>query len=64
MMLDEFDVTILIFEKDRWTAKETFEIARKMEKIAIGRGLLLSEDHPEMIEVVGDTILNQGNNLI
>ena len=31
-MLDEFDVTILIFEKDRWTAKETFEIARKMEK--------------------------------
>ena len=64
MMLDEFDVTILIFEKDRWTAKETFEIARKMEKIAIGRGLLLSEDHPEMIEVVGDTILNQGDYII
>ena len=31
MDFDKYDAMLIIFEKDRWTAKETFKIARDLE---------------------------------
>ena len=64
MNFNKHDVTVIIFEKDRWTAKETFKIARKLEDIAKKNGILLGEDHPNMIETVGNSMINNGEYII
>ncbi len=64
MDFDRYDATVIIFEKDRWTAKETFKIARELEAKAEKEGVLLGEDHPEMIETVGSSKINNGDYII
>ena len=64
MDFDKHDVTVIIFEKDRWTAKEAFKIARELEVIAEEKGILLGEDHPHMPETVGTSLLNNGDYII
>jgi len=62
--LTKHDVTLLIFEKDRWDIRETFKIARKTQIIAENRGLVFAEDHPEWGEVIGNTDITNGNYII
>jgi hypothetical protein len=45
-------------------AKETFKIARELEAKAEKEGVLLGEDHPEMIETVGSSKINNGDYII
>ena len=64
MDFDKYDAMLIIFEKDRWTAKETFKIARDLEVKAQRKGILLGEDHPEMVETVGSSKINNGKYII
>lgn len=64
MDLSKHDITLLIFEKDRWSIQETFKVARKTQKLAEERGLVFVEDHPEWSEVVGNTDITNGEYII
>ena len=64
MDFDRYEATVIIFEKDRWTAKETFKIARDLEAKAEKEGILFGEDHPEMVETVGDSKINNGEYIL
>jgi len=64
MDTDKHDMTIIICDKNTWTAKEAYKLGRKLDKYAMKRGLAFHEDHPKMIEKVGDTILNNSKYIL
>tara|TARA_B100001094_G_scaffold331097_2_gene398344 strand:- start:2433 stop:2948 length:516 start_codon:yes stop_codon:yes gene_type:complete len=64
MDTDKHDMTIIICDKNTWTAKEAYKLGRKLDKYAMKQGLAFHEDHPKMIEKVGDTILNNSKYIL
>lgn len=62
--LSKHDITLLIFEKDRWSIQDTFKIARKTQTIAENRGLVFVEDHPDWHEVIGNTDITNGEYIV
>jgi len=61
---NKHDMTLIICDKNKWTAKEAYLIGRELDEYSMLRGLTFAEDHPEMIEMVGDTVVNNGEFLI
>ncbi len=61
---DEKDVLILIAEPDQYTAKETVDIADKLNFAFMPRDIVILEDHPKIKEKVKQVKLNNGHYIL
>ena len=61
---DKKDVLVLIAEPDQYTAKETVEIADKLNQAFMPRDVVILEDHPKIREKVKTVKLNNGNYIL
>ena len=58
---DKKDVLVIIAEPDQYTAKETVEIAHKLNQAFMPRDVVILEDHPRIKEKVKKVKLNNGH---
>ena len=58
---DKKDVLVIIAEPDQYTAKETVEIADKLNKALMANDIVILEDHPKIKEKVKQVKLNNGH---
>ena len=58
---DKKDVLCIIAEPDQYTAKETMEIADRLNKAFMPRDVVVLEDHPKIKEHVKGVKLNNGH---
>jgi hypothetical protein len=61
---DKKDVLILIADPDQYTAKETMEIAHKLNQAFMPRDVVVLEDHPRILEKVKTAKLNNGHYIL
>jgi len=61
---DKKDVLVLIAEPDQYTAKETVEIADRLNKAFMPRDVVILEDHPQITEKVKTVKLNNGHYIL
>jgi len=61
---DKKDVLILIAEPDQYTAKQTVEIADRLNWAFMPRDVVILEDHPEISEKVKGVKLNNGEHIL
>jgi hypothetical protein len=61
---DEQDVLVIIAEPDQYTAKETVEIADKLNKALMANDIVILEDHPKIKEKVKHVKLNNGHYIL
>ena len=61
---DNKDVLVLIAEPDQFTAKETVEIADKLNFAFMPRDVVVLEDHPKIKESVKNVKLNNGHYIL
>ena len=61
---DEQDVLVIIAEPDQYTAKETVEIAEKLNWAFMPRDIVILEDHPKIKEKVKQVKLNNGHYIL
>jgi hypothetical protein len=61
---DEKDVLVIIAEPDQYTAKETVEIAEKLNWAFMPRDIVILEDHPKIKEKVKQVKLNNGRYIL
>ena len=61
---DKKDVLILIAEPDQYTAKQTVEIADRLNWAFMPRDVVVLEDHPEIKESVQKVKLNNGEHIL
>ena len=57
---EQKDVLVMIASPDQFTAKETTDIARDLNKYFMSKDVVVLEDHPDIDESVGDVKLNNG----
>ena len=57
---DEKDVLVIIAEPDQYTAKETVEIAEKLNWAFMPRDVVVLEDHPDYREKIGNVDMSNG----
>jgi hypothetical protein len=58
---DKQDVLVIIAEPDQFTAKETVEIADRLNAYYMPRDVVILEDHPMITEEVKQVKLNNGH---
>ena len=58
---DKKDVLVIIAEPDQYTARETVEIAHRLNQAFMPRDVVILEDHPDIDERVKDVKLNNGH---
>ena len=58
---DDKDVLVIIAEPDQFTAKETVEIADRLNAYYMPRDVVILEDHPMITEEVKGVKLNNGH---
>ena len=61
---DKKDVLVLIADPDQFTAKETVEIADKLNFAFMPRDVVVLEDHPKIKESVKNVKLNNGHYIL
>ena len=61
---DKKDVLVLIAEPDQFTAKETVEIADKLNRAFMPRDVVVLEDHPLIKESVKGVKMNNGHYIL
>jgi hypothetical protein len=61
---DNKDVLVIIAEPDQYTAKETVEIADKLNKALMANDIVILEDHPKIKEKVKQVKLNNGHYIL
>lgn len=61
---DEKDVLVIIAEPDQYTAKETVDIAEKLNWAFMPRDIVILEDHPKIQEKVKQVKLNNGHYIL
>ena len=61
---DKKDVLVIIAEPDQYTAKETVEIADKLNQAFMPRDVVILEDHPMITEKVKQVKLNNGHYIL
>jgi len=61
---DEKDVLVIIAEPDQYTAKETVEIAHRLNRAFMPRDVVILEDHPRIPERVKTVKLNNGHYIL
>ena len=61
---DKKDVLVIIAEPDQYTAKETVEIADKLNKALMANDIVILEDHPKIKEKVKQVKLNNGHYIL
>ena len=58
---DKKDVLVIIAEPDQYTARETVDIADKLNQAFMPRDVVILEDHPRIKEKVKKVKLNNGH---
>jgi hypothetical protein len=58
------DVLVIIAEPDQYTAKETVEIADRLNQAFMPRDVVILEDHPKIKEKVKTVNLNNGHYIL
>ena len=58
------DVLVIIAEPDQYTAKETVEIADRLNKALMANDIVILEDHPKIKEKVKQVKLNNGHYIL
>jgi len=61
---DDKDVLVIIAEPDQFTAKETVEIADRLNAYYMPRDVVILEDHPMITEKVKQVKLNNGHYIL
>ena len=61
---DKKDVLVLIAEPDQYTAKETVEIADRLNQALMANDIVILEDHPKIPEKVKTVKLNNGHYIL
>ena len=61
---DNKDVLVIIAESDQYTAKETVEIADRLNQAFMPRDVVILEDHPKIQEKVKTVKLNNGHYIV
>ena len=61
---DKKDVLVIIAEPDQYTAKETVEIAHKLNQAFMPRDVVVLEDHPRIPERVKSAKMNNGHYIL
>jgi len=61
---DNKDVLVIIAEPDQYTAKETVEIADRLNKALMANDIVILEDHPKIKEKVKQVKLNNGHYIL
>jgi len=61
---DNKDVLVMIAEPDQYTAKETVEIADRLNKALMANDIVILEDHPKIKEKVKQVKLNNGHYIL
>jgi hypothetical protein len=58
---DKKDVLVIIAEPEQYTARETVDIAHKLNQAFMPRDVVILEDHPRIKESVKQVKLNNGH---
>jgi hypothetical protein len=61
---DKKDVLVIIAEPDQYTARETMEIADRLNQAFMPRDVVILEDHPKIYEHVKGVKLNNGHYIL
>ena len=61
---DKKDVLVIIAEPDQYTARETVDIAHKLNQAFMPRDVVILEDHPKIKEKVKTVKLNNGEYIL
>ena len=61
---DKKDVLVIIAEPDQYTARETVDIAHKLNQAFMPRDVVILEDHPKIKEKVKTVKLNNGHYIL
>ena len=61
---DKKDVLVIIAEPDQYTARETVEIAHRLNQAFMPHDVVILEDHPKIKEKVKQVKLNNGHYIL
>jgi len=61
---DDKEVLVIIAEPDQFTAKETVEMASRLNTYYMPRDVVILEDHPKILEKVKTVKLNNGHYIL